>query len=673
MKRVMHFGLIGWLALTLASPLIAQPFTYQGFLRQGGQPVNGTTSLTFRLYDAPTGGNQLGSAITQNVNVQNGLFTVVLDFGAVWTGADRYLEIQVGSTTLSPRVKITPTPYASYAASAGFAQRPWQTSGSNIFYSDGNVGIGTSSPAARLSLGGGNANTKLAIWEGAGAADLMGLGVGPAQFRLHLHNATNRFSFLNAPNGSEVMTILGTGNVGIGTSSPAERLHVVGNIRLADDSSIFGLDRLVGFNDLRFYGDATGGPDLYITPDGSIGIGTTSPFARLSLGGGEANTKLAIWQGGTASDVMGLGVGPAQFRLHLPNATNRFSFLNAPNGTEIVTIQGNGRVGIGTTSPAERLHVVGNLRVTHNQETLTLLESSATTGAWLRLVNTSEGGRTWSLISTGSANSEGAGRLLFHDDAAGTRMTIDQNGGVGIGTPYPNARLAVVDGSLGMRVFATEATTGYTSAIEAYSYAAGTYTIYGYSGSTVGTPVTVYAHNSSPTGAAVLTVGNLVVGGAKAFRIDHPLHPATHYLDHFCTEGPDPYNAYSGIVTLDSNGEAWVQLPDYFEAANRDPRYTLTPVGAPMPNLHVAVEVQNNRFKIAGGAPNKKVSWRVEAIRDDPIIRWHGYQVEQEKPPHEMGKYLRPEAYGLPREMGISPLPPEPMPRRNLTDSENKR
>jgi len=143
MIRATLFGLIGWLALTLASPLVAQPFTYQGFLKQNGQPVNGTTSLTFRLYDALAGGNQLGSAITQTVTVQNGLFTVELNFGTVWTGADRYLEISVGSTTLAPRVKITPAPYAA------FAQRPWQSAGSNIFYNDGNVGIGTNSPAAR--------------------------------------------------------------------------------------------------------------------------------------------------------------------------------------------------------------------------------------------------------------------------------------------------------------------------------------------------------------------------------------------------------------------------------------------------------------------------------------------------------------------------------------------
>jgi hypothetical protein len=96
----------------------------------------------------------------------------------------------------------------------------------------------------------------------------MGLGVGPAQFRLHLHNPTNRFSFLNAPNGSEVMTILGTGNVGIGTSSPSQRLHVEGNGYFS----------------------------------GNVGIGTSSPAARLHVNGGDAhftnnNTTLQIVPG----------------------------------------------------------------------------------------------------------------------------------------------------------------------------------------------------------------------------------------------------------------------------------------------------------------------------------------------------------------------------------------
>jgi hypothetical protein len=282
MTRATLFGLIGWMALTLASPLVAQPFTYQGFLKQNGQPVNGTVSLTFRLYNALTGGSQVASPINQTVNVQNGLFTVELNFGNVWTGADRYLEIQVGSTTLSPRVKITPAPYASFAASAGFAQRPWQSAGSNIFYTDGNVGIGTSSPFARLSLGGGNADTKLAIWQGANAGEVMGLGVGPGQFRLHLNNASDRFSFLDAPGGNEIMTIWGSGSV---------RLLIQGHIRLSNDSSIFGLDQLVGYNDLRLSGNPNGLPNIYISSFGDIGIGTDEPQARLDVRGGNARFR----------------------------------------------------------------------------------------------------------------------------------------------------------------------------------------------------------------------------------------------------------------------------------------------------------------------------------------------------------------------------------------------
>jgi hypothetical protein len=282
MKRAILLGLLGWLALTLASPLVAQPFTYQGYLRQNGQPVNGTVSLTFRLYNALTGGSQVASPINQTVNVQNGLFTVELNFGNVWTGADRYLEIQVGSTTLSPRVKITPAPYASFAASAGFAQRPWQSAGSNIFYTDGNVGIGTSSPFARLSLGGGNADTKLAIWQGANAGEVMGLGVGPGQFRLHLNNASDRFSFLDAPGGNEIMTIWGSGSV---------RLLIQGHIRLSNDSSIFGLDQLVGYNDLRLSGNPNGLPNIYISSFGDIGIGTDEPQARLDVRGGNARFR----------------------------------------------------------------------------------------------------------------------------------------------------------------------------------------------------------------------------------------------------------------------------------------------------------------------------------------------------------------------------------------------
>jgi len=284
MKHTLWLGFVIVLATLLASPVIAQPFTYQGFLKQNGQPVNGTRSMTFKLFTALTGGSQVGSTITQNVNVQNGLFTVELNFGAVWDGSDRYLEISVDDNTLSPRVKINPTPYAS---TAFFAQRPWQTSGSNIFYTAGNVGIGTSSPSVRLSLGGDNANTKLAIWDGGGT-NLMGLGVGPAQFRLHLHNFSNRFSFLDAPNGNEIVTILGTGNVGIGTTSPSGRLHVSGGNAFFTNNNTT-LQVLPG----NLLGQSqTNAATLEIPGDGTIGVwdnmtvsGTLRAYGNLHVGG----------------------------------------------------------------------------------------------------------------------------------------------------------------------------------------------------------------------------------------------------------------------------------------------------------------------------------------------------------------------------------------------------
>jgi hypothetical protein len=101
-------------------------FTYQGRLNSGGTPANGSYDLTFALFDAASGGTQQGTALTNAATaVSNGLFTVTLDFGNQFPGANRWLEIGVttnggGSVaTLTPRQFLTATPYAVRAASAG--------------------------------------------------------------------------------------------------------------------------------------------------------------------------------------------------------------------------------------------------------------------------------------------------------------------------------------------------------------------------------------------------------------------------------------------------------------------------------------------------------------------------------------------------------------------------
>ncbi|MCF6192440.1 MAG: hypothetical protein L3J76_04835 [Candidatus Hydrothermae bacterium] len=165
-----------------------------------------------------------------------------------------------------------------------------------------------------------------------------------------------------------------------------------------------------------------------------------------------------------------------------------------------------------------------------------------------------------------------------------------------------------------------------------------------------GTYAAVLADNNG-SGPAGYFNGNVHVNGtlyksAGSFKIDHPLDPANKWLYHSFVESPDMKNIYDGVVTLDANGEAWVQLPDWFEALNKDFRYQLTPIGAAMPNLYIAQEIQNNRFKIAGGVPGMKVSWQVTGIRHDPYAEAHRLPVEEWKRPEERGYYLHPELYG---------------------------
>lgn len=147
----------------------------------------------------------------------------------------------------------------------------------------------------------------------------------------------------------------------------------------------------------------------------------------------------------------------------------------------------------------------------------------------------------------------------------------------------------------------------------------------------------------------VRVTGSIIKPGG-GFRIDHPLEPARKSLSHSFVESPDMKNVYDGVVALDENGECRVELPEWFEALNCDFRYQLTSIGEPAPNLHVAREISNNRFDIAGGKSGMKVSWQVTGIRKDSWAQAHPLIVEEEKPENERGYFLHPELYGQPRE-----------------------
>ena len=127
-----HLRSLFILVLGLAAASVARAqgtaFTYQGRLTDQGVPANGAYDFRFRLFDAVTNGSFSGGVVMLDaVGVNNGLFTVTLDFGAApFNGSDRWLEIAVRTnggafTNLAPRQPITATPYAVRALSAGTA------------------------------------------------------------------------------------------------------------------------------------------------------------------------------------------------------------------------------------------------------------------------------------------------------------------------------------------------------------------------------------------------------------------------------------------------------------------------------------------------------------------------------------------------------------------------
>jgi hypothetical protein len=165
-------------------------------------------------------------------------------------------------------------------------------------------------------------------------------------------------------------------------------------------------------------------------------------------------------------------------------------------------------------------------------------------------------------------------------------------------------------------------------------------------------------YGASTNGNAGYFQGNVTINGVCTgcfgpSRVDDPLDPANQYLFHSPVQSDDYTNIYNGNITLDANGEALVEMPEWFSAINSDFRYQLTAIGAPAPNLYIAEEVENNHFKIAGGAPGMKVSWQVTATRSDAFAQKNRVPVEQAKPADEQGLYLNPELYGQPESKGL--------------------
>ena len=405
----------------------------------------------------------------------------------------------------------------------------------------------------------------------------------------------------------------------------------------------------------KFTGTKTIG-DSNITEDnsGKIGIGTTLPTSQLTVNGviemlsgggikfpdGTIQTTAGIATVSRDATLNGDGKQASPLGLSVPLILNgQLGVSGVIQATNTATT-GIGVVGNGGKSGSGVMGIGGNTgtgfggrgvtaRGGHSNDFVggTGLESFGGNGADSGGEGASATGGTGSLVGGNGMNATGG---------------IGSLGGDGINATGGDANfLQLPSGSGGVGV----------RAIGGLGYGVGK------SGGTA-----IYAEggigaNGAARGLAGLFSGNVQVLGTLSksggsFKIDHPLDPENKYLSHSFVESPDMKNIYDGNITTDHNGIAVVELPDYFEALNRDFRYQLTVVGQ-FAQAIVAEEVKENRFTIQTSAPGVRVSWQVTGIRQDSWANKNRIKVEEDKSEAERGKYLNPEAFGKSEERGV--------------------
>ena len=382
----------------------------------------------------------------------------------------------------------------------------WLANGNNIYNSNsGNVGIGTTSPQAKLQINDGNLyfkndsygdNNRIGFGNparngDAGYIDYIGHGNFTGHIAFGLVTASSNVA------ASEVARFNNQGNFGIGTTSPSQKLEVAGRIRVTTDPTLEvyeAANKRGGFQwdstndwvnifstggDIRF---DLGGEKMRITSAGNVGIGVTGPTAKLDVRGSAVfrgsylgatiaptatgvdmyfyegnNPKIYLQSAGPSAFLMDVGIGtsnPSQ-KLHVHSTSsdgmirvsgdnilnsggeikgfnNGFAFNVAPSGggtyVERMRINGLGNVGIGTTSPNEKLQLKGDSTY------ISVIAGDGSNGA--KLGTDSSGDGLLQLYSDAGVNN-----IKLYGEAASPSY-IDA-GNLGIGTTSPNSKLDI--------------------------------------------------------------------------------------------------------------------------------------------------------------------------------------------------------------------------------------
>ena len=233
-------------------------FTYQGVLKGDAGPLDGAVDVRYTLYPAATGPFPIGGTLDfPGTAVQKGVFTNRLDFGDVFPGKERWLEVAVRTppgagdyTVIGPRTRIDSTPYAAYALKSGGAPwsgitgvpanvanafSPWQSVSGGIAFT-GSAAIGTNTVSADDNLVLRDAQTaRLLVQSDSTSYAGVRAKNSAAEYFMGVNNNNEWHVF---DNGAAVarLRVRSNGNVGIGDITAEQKLSVDGSIQILTSS-----------------------------------------------------------------------------------------------------------------------------------------------------------------------------------------------------------------------------------------------------------------------------------------------------------------------------------------------------------------------------------------------------------------------------------------------------
>ena len=450
------------------------------FIIQDTSTGTANASSTLRLGESGAGGvldvywdiKQAADDLNTHLEINhssNGNHLTILDNGNVGIGTstpNAKLDVQGTQGQLFSVTDDLSGDIFSVADISGVPIMNVNSDGTSYF--DGNVGIGTDSPDNKLFVTASTAGDYAAFIENTNSTNGYGLLARTAQ------TGTSSYAFAARAGSSDIFVVRGDGNVGIGTASPNTKLHVAGIAQVTEsgNSAFYGGNYVRVFGDQNYGFRNTGG--TYIANismsgnsyfnGGNVGIGTTSPGAKLEISQGAGGTAQNVINSGEqafrfSTKVEDTSTNTAVFRqgIYYNNTENAtiafyrggssvggFMTFQTQNGNERMRIDSVGNVGIGTTSPATKLEVNGGTdAIVTITGTTTAARLDIKTDSYHRFLQTIE--------------SDGRFRL-YNQTTATEQLTVTNAGNVGIGTASPDDMLEVYGSSPNIRVTNTAET-----------------------------------------------------------------------------------------------------------------------------------------------------------------------------------------------------------------------